>query len=271
MEYTRKAGIEGANRALLDRLHRAAKGPFTAAEAGQMLEIPEARARRLLRYLYARGWLSRVKRGLYVTVPLGAPEPSDWRADPWVVAVSSFSPCYIAGWSACEHWGLTEQIFRTVLVATGRRFRRADVEVQSTPFRLRRMPADKHFGTHTVWRGQTRVPVSDPSRTVIDILDDPRMGGGMRHIAEVLQTYWSGEHRNDGLLLQYGKTLDNRTVFKRLGYLLEALELDADQAIGACQERLSAGVSTLDPSSAAKGTIHKRWNLRVNVSFKGVG
>ena len=260
-------GIEAPNRQLVDQLARSANGPFTVSQAAQMLGLPAARSLRLLRYLQARGWLSRVKRGLYVTVPLGATNASDWREDTWVVAVTAFSPCYIAGWSACEHWGLTEQMFRTILVVTAKPFRSAEIEVQSTPFRLRHRPIEKHFGTRTVWRGKTRVPVSDPTRTIIDLLAEPSMGGGIRHIAEMVVTYFTGEHRDDKLMVQYGEKLGNHTVFKRLGYLIEVLKVAAPEPIAACRERLSTGITALDPAVSTKGTIHKRWNLRVNAGI----
>ncbi len=234
-----------------------------------MLGLPEVRTQRLLRYLSQRGWLSRVKRGLYVIVPLGATTPSDWREDTWVVAVTAFTPCYIAGWSACEHWALTEQIFRTILVATAKPFRAAEIEVQSTPFRLRSMAVEKQFGTTTVWRGKTRVPVSNATRSIVDVLADPSMGGGIRHVAEMLATYIAGEHRDDKLLVQYAERLGNRTVFKRLGYLLEALDIAAPDLIAGCHERLSAGVTTLDPAVSTKGAIHSRWHLRVNMTVGG--
>ncbi len=266
MDYTNAAGIAGPNRELVDRLHRVAVGPFTIDQASQMLGIEGAHARRLLRYLHGRGWLSRVKRGLYVIVPLGATTPSDWREDTWVVAVTAFSPCYIAGWSACEHWGLTEQLFRTILVATAKRFRSAEVEVQSTPFRLRWMRADKHFGTQVVWRGKTRVPVSDATRSIVDVLADPSMGGGIRHVAEMLTTYIAGEHRNDTLLIEYAERLGNRTAFKRLGFMLEALGIGSPELIAACRKRHSTGVTALDPAVSTKGAIHSRWHLRVNVT-----
>ncbi len=79
-------GIERENRLRLDALHRAFTGPFTAAEAAGALDLPRDRTRRLLAYLTKRGWLTRVKQGLYGTVPLGTKDPGAWLADPWVAA-----------------------------------------------------------------------------------------------------------------------------------------------------------------------------------------
>jgi predicted transcriptional regulator of viral defense system len=259
------AGIGQRNRALLEQLHRRTKGAFDVAEASRILGVDHQDAGQLLVYLARRGWLSRVRRGLYVTVPLDARRSGEWMEDSWVVAERVFSPCYIGGWSAYGHWDLTEQIFRTLLVVTARRVRRRDVEIQGLPFHLTVRAEDALFGTVPVWRGQTRVCVSDPSRTLVDVLDDPRLGGGIRTVADVLHEYFLGEHRNDQLLIEYADRLGNRAVFKRLGYLLEHSGIDAPELIQACMERRSSGLATLDPSIRAAGRIVRRWRLRVNV------
>lgn len=263
----RRGGISADNRARLGALNRAFEGPFTAGEAAEVLGIDKRAASRITGYLASRGWLSRVRRGLYVPVPLEATAPEEWRADPWLVATRAFEPCYIGGWSACEHWGLTEQIFREVLVVTGRSQRRSTVQLQGAEFRVVARQPSELFGTRPVWRGRERVELSDPSRTVVDILDDPSIGGGIRHVADVVTEYFASEHRDDDRLLAYIERLGNRTVFKRLGFLLEALGIEAPQLIKESRERISAGISALDPSIAAKGRITRRWNLRVNATI----
>lgn len=257
-------GIGPGYRAHLAALSRAFDGPFTAADAANVLAVDRATASQITGYLASRGWLARVRRGLYVPVPLEATAPGEWRADPWLVAARVFEPCYIGGWSACEHWGLTEQLFREVLVVTARPQRRSAVRLQGADFHVVVRQPGALFGTRSVWRGRERVEVSDPSRTVVDVLDDPAIGGGIRHVADVVAEYFAGEHRNDDRLLAYVERLGNRTVFKRLGYLLEALEIDAAELIEVCFERKSAGISPLDPSIDTKGKITGRWNLRVN-------
>ena len=80
--------------------------------------LDQAEASKLLARWCKKGWLSRVARGLYVPVPLEAERSDLPLEDSWLVAVSLYSPCYIGGWSAAEHWDLTEQIFRTTVVMT---------------------------------------------------------------------------------------------------------------------------------------------------------
>ncbi len=230
------------------------------------LGMETSRTGRLLAHWASRGWLSRLRKGFYITVPLGTQNPAQWSEDPWIVAHNLFEPCYIGGWSACEHWGLTEQIFREIVVFTTRKVHSRRIIVKETPFLLRVILPRKLFGTIPVWRQQTKVQVSDPSRTLADLLNDPSIGGGMRFIAEILENYFGSEHRDDAALLKAVSRLGNRTAYKRLGYLVETLKVNAAEILRACHANLSKGYSLFDPAVKARGQIVRRWNLRVNAA-----
>lgn len=261
-------GISTKNRELLALLNRGFDGPFSIREAAMALGFTIGGAQRFLAYLAARGWLVRVSRGYYATVPLDAIEPAEWREDPWLVASKVFGPaCYIGGWTACEHWNLTDQLFNATVLFTTRKVRNTKTDVQGSPLRIKHTMPDSIFGTRSVWRGQSKVSISDPSRTLIDILDSPELGGGIRHVAEVVESYFDSEYSDESLLLEYAGRLGNRTVFKRLGYIIEVLRLDAVELARECRERMSAGMSLLDPSLPRRGKFRRRWNLQLNAAI----
>jgi len=265
-----KGGISNTRRAHIDALHRTLKGPFTVREAATALRLPLAETRQLLSSFFSRGWLSRVRRGLYVTVPLGASAPSEWRADGWVVATKLFSPGYVGGWSACEHWSLTEQVFRDVLVFTTRPIRKSRIEIQGMPFFLRSIPASHLFGLTPVWRDGVKTTVSDSSRTLVDLLDDPSLGGGIAHVGEIVRAYFESSHRNDAVLLGYLGRFHSRSTYKRLGYIVESLGIPAERLLSECSKNQSQGLVALDPAVRARGRILKRWRLRVNVDLSTI-
>jgi len=62
--------------------------------------------------------------------------------------------------------------------------------------------------------------------------------------------------------------MGNRSVFKRLGYLLEVSEVTAPILVKACTKGISSGISLLDPSLPYKGSVLKRWNLVINATLK---
>ena len=263
---TSALGISEDNRTLLEVLHRQVHGPFSVAGAAEAWRFDPTRAGRLLAHLAARGWLARIRRGSYALVPLGATSPGDWREDPWLVAMDSFAPCYLGGWTACAHWELTEQVFRDMMVFSSRPMARRRFEIQGTSYRVKVVAADRMYGLTTVWRGRTRIRVSDASRTLVDLLADPATGGGIRHVSEVVGAYFRSESRADRKLVDYAARLGNRTAFKRLGYLTETLGIAAPDLLRSCQEKMSSGVSRLDPALPHRGAIQSRWRLLLNAT-----
>ena len=85
------------NRKHLTFLYRSIAGSFSVEEAATALSFTTTRTQRFLAYLADRGWLVRVCRGLYAPIPLDAISPSEWREDPWVIAVKLFGPDYYIG------------------------------------------------------------------------------------------------------------------------------------------------------------------------------
>lgn len=119
------------------------------------------------------------------------------------------------------------------------------------------------WGMETVWQEEVRLRLADPARTVVDILDMPRIGGGIRTAAEILGAYL--DDHDVFRLIEYADRLGNHTVFKRLGYLAETLGRDEPSLIAACRERLSAGLAMLDPRGPSDGPRVPGWGLRANV------
>ncbi|MBI4431131.1 MAG: hypothetical protein HY587_05415, partial [Candidatus Omnitrophica bacterium] len=160
-----------------------------------------------------------MRRGLYIPVPLESRVADVPLEDAWIIAERLFTPCYIGGWSAAEHWGLTEQIFRTVIVMTTQKVRDRSPNIKGTKFLLRTVLERAMFGLKLVWRGQVKVSVSDPTRTVLDMLNDPKLGGGLRSTVDIFGAYLRSDKKDMNLLLEYADRLDNGAVFKRLGFL----------------------------------------------------
>lgn len=259
-------GINGRNRALLERLHRHG-GVISVAEAANVLGTDRRTAGQLLVYLARRGWLSRLRHGLYVPVPLGTSQPDEVAPDPWVVAARAFSPCYIGGWSAAVHWGLITSAPRTVLVVTAGGVRQRHVLIQGVAYRLTFRRPVLLYGTTPVTSQGVEVQVSDPARTVVDLLDDPGLAGGIRSAAQAVERYLKSEYRDRGLLVDYGDRLGNRALYKRLGYIIEHQALDAPGLLELCLLRRSSGLVRLDPSVRSSGRIVRRWGLRLNVTL----
>ena len=260
------SGISEKNRRILDDLNRTQKGPFSSKDVSETLDIPLKKASNLLTYFATNGWLSRVRRGLFITVPLGIVNPQEYKENPWIVASRVFAPCYIAGWSAVEHWEFTDQIFNSVVVFTLRRYRSKYMKIQGVDFVLKFINK-RYFGkTKMVWIDNIKIQISDPLQTIVDIIDDPLVGGGIRNITDIVGEYFKSHYRNDDEIIKYIEARRNRTIYKRLGFIMETCGIDAPRLKDKCEKNISAGFALLDPSVGAKGHFNGKWNLRINVN-----
>jgi predicted transcriptional regulator of viral defense system len=256
------SGIGKESRMRLSELMRRTSGTLSVGQASEILGLPADKAAKLLAWWADKGWLSRLQRGLYIFVPLEARSSDIALEDPWIVADRLFSPCYIGGWSAAEYWELTEQISRTILIFTKRYIPNRRPVIKGTNFRVRTISAKAFFGMQTVWRGQVKVNVSDPSRTVLDMFNDPSLGGGLRPSVDTLRQYMASKNKRLELLMNYAERLGNGAVFKRLGFILERLFPEEGDAIAVCRARMTKGKAKLDPSLAADKLV-TAWQLWV--------
>ena len=244
---------------------RAAGDIVHITDAVRVLDVSRSDAAKLLSRWSGQGWLRRVGPGAYAPVGLASLGSQQILDDPWVLVPALYDPAYIGGRTAAEHWDLTEQIFRDIVVMTGRPVRARTQERHGAAFSLRHIRPDRFFGTRIVWRGTTRIAVSDVHRTIVDMLDDPGLGAGIQHVADCIASYFDHRDRDDDKLVAYADRLGNGAVFKRLGFLAER-ESGSTDLVAACRERLTQGNAKLDSVLPCRRLV-TRWRLFVPDSW----
>ncbi len=187
--------------------------------------------------------------------------------DSLALAMTLYEAAFISGWSAAEHWDLTEEeVFDSISVVTSRPPRGSEQVAAGVRFTVRTLPAKRCFGDRRVWSGSKSIQMADPSRMHIDILDAPRFGGGGRHTLDVARAYWQSSHRNPDKLLAYAVRFERGAVFKRLGFIAETFGGEvSNQWLEACRKGISKGIADLDPDVPPKGPVSGRWRLRLNI------
>ena len=193
------------------------------ADAARILGVDGSLAAKKLARWTKQGWLRRVGRGAYLPASLDSLGSEHVLDDPWVLVPALFSPAYVGGRAAAQHWDLTEQIFNDVVV----------------------------FTSNTV-REKSQI---------IDMLNDPTIGGGIQQVSDCLAEYFKRPDREDKRLIAYADKLGNGAVFKRLGFLAEGRD-DTSDLLSACAQRLTKGNARLDPTLESRRLI-SRWKLWV--------
>lgn len=255
-----------AARARLAAVLRATKEVVSIDATATTLDLDRTEAAKLLSRWRKQGWLRRIGRGLYVPVPLDLAGSEQVVEDPWVLVPTLFGQCYIGGWTAAHHWDLTEQLFNETLVFTTRRISAKRVTAQGVGFLLHHVGEKRLFGLKSVWRGSKRVSISDPVRTLIDMLAMPDTGGGIDHVADCLAAHLKTPTYDGDLLIRTAEQFGNGAIFKRLGFLAETRLRDANLA-SACRERLTQGYTRLDPALTVSH-LHTSWRLWVPERWK---
>lgn len=254
-------GLNQSGKSKLAAVINAAGDVIKIEDVESALTVSRTKAAKRLSRWARQGWLRRVGPGAYVPVQLALRDAAQVVQDPWVLVPALFGPAYIGGRTASEHWDLTEQIFRDVMVFTARAVRRKNVKTQGGVFSLKHIKEERVFGTKVVWRGQTRIAVSNIHRTIIDMLDDPATGGGIQHVADCFAQYIQRKDADPRCLIEYAERLGNGAVFKRLGYLAEQ-HPGTEQLTDGAKLRLTKGYAMLDPCLNCANVI-TRWRLRV--------
>lgn len=261
------SGIGASGRQDLSRLFAHGRVLVDIDQASNALGVDRKDASKKLAALASKGWLRRVTRGLYLAVPAEVAHTDNWSVDPWYLATVVWSPCYVTGWSAANHWSLTDQVFRSTVVATSGRVRRREDELAGHDFVVRHVGEDAlAWGLRTEWRQGSRVSIADPGKAVAEMLDVPSLGGGVRHLSEIVESYVLEGHDSNSLA-EGLRRVGNGAAFKRLGYLLTVLGLEDDVLVAACREHVTSGFSRLDPDGPTGGRRSHEWNMVLNVEL----
>ena len=123
-------------RAQLVRVLSAAGDVIRVDDVASALQLDRTAAAQRLSRWTEQGWLRRVGRGAYVAASIDTMGSDRVLDDPWVLVPALFAPAYIGGRTAAEHWDLTEQIFKDILVMTAQAVRQKRQERHGAPFSL---------------------------------------------------------------------------------------------------------------------------------------
>ena len=245
---------------ILSDLSYRGKGIFTLEDIKEYDKKPK----KLLYNLSKKNWILKIKKGLYMIVPLEAGElgARSYTVHSFVIASHLIDPSYISHWSALNYHGLTEQTPPAVYITTTKPRNRKnilDIEFVFVTVHERKM-----FGTTEVKVENSPVKISTPEKTMVDCLDHPEHCGGIEEVAKAI--YFEHKNLDFKKIVDMMRKMGNRTIIKRLGYLLERLGLhEYDNLLTGL--KISKGYSCLDPKLPKKGKINERWKLRVNIKI----
>jgi predicted transcriptional regulator of viral defense system len=221
-------------------------------------------ARDVASRLVAKKALQRIGRGKYLVRPLRTmSRPTAHSAAVQAAVLLQGEPYYLGGLWALTFHRLTEQQYVSVLDAFVSRRHRSRL-LGGARFVFHRVGSERLGYGHVAsdLEGMS-VQLSDPERTLIDLLDFPALAGGG---GEALRMVQQALPRVDpARVVEYATKGARSSTCQRLGVLLERAGAES-RRLTALQKRVlgTKSVLSLEPGTPRKGHFNARWSVIEN-------
>ena len=254
---------------LINRLYEENKPIFDISDARNILKKDYNETTDLLSELTKRKVISRLKHGKFLIIPQEVGNIDKYFGN-WFVSASEVvnSPNYYIGFSsAMNHWGMLTQPILKVFVVTPKR--------QVVPIQLKdnlvfiNVKEKFIWGVKEEWVTQTRkVRISDLEKTILDALLYPQHCGGITDIAKGI---WITRNKiNYNKLEEYVNKYGKNVIAKRLGYILEILEINNNLSMLNLKYYVKDRYDLFDPTMPKDIKNKNSWRLIDNVGKKQI-
>lgn len=250
---------------LLDQLNQAKQLCFGIDKAKKLLpnSNPDA-VKRLLSDMTKRGLLMRVKDGLYYIIPFEQDAKTfmpDWHLlSQYLVGDANY---YIGYFSALQIHSLTTQPNLKEQIVVSKQIKPSTLKVKGIPFQFIYHNEEHFFGSKKAWIDSfNKVQCSDLEKTFIDCLFKPKYAGGITEIAKALHK--SKDKIDFQKLFEYAKQFNSQATIKRLGFLLELLQIQ-NPVIEKLQKMRTNSFVLLEPTHPKQGKTIFRWAIQQNM------
>ncbi len=250
---------------IVARLTYEKKTIVTAGELDQLFNLlPEDRKQIVFR-LKKKKILSPIKRGVYAFSPLEVGPEGTGIDELLIPPIFCPKKNYYVGYSTMfNYYGFTEQLFQIVYVLnTTIRMERI---ICGLSYKFVKIPENRMYGIETIKVKNTDVNISSKEKTLIDLLYFNKPVGGIARSVEIFTEIVKNNKCDIKKLIEYTTRFPNITIRKRIGLILEKLEISNDMLRPLIKSVHKTAVSSLN--GTRKGTLNKKWRIIVNDSRK---
>ena len=238
---------------------------FETSEAAHVLvNSSRGAVRELLSGMVKRGLLLRLKKGLYYIIPYEREAESympDWHLIAGALAKGVRH--YIGYYSALEIHNLITQPSLKQQIVVSKQIKPSKIIIKGITFQFVYHNENHFFGEKEIWINSfDRVKSSDMEKTIVDCLFKPDYAGGIVEVGKAI--HMSQEKLDFQKLLEYTERFKSQAVIKRLGFLLETLEIKTG-IITKLNKRKTDAYVLLDIELPQAGKFISRWSVQQNL------
>jgi predicted transcriptional regulator of viral defense system len=211
----------------------------------------------------------RLKEGVYYIIPYEQNAETfmpDWHLI--AAYIVNDAKHYIGYYSALQIHNLITQPSLKEQIVVSKQIRPSELKIKEVPFQFIYHNEKHFFGAKKIWIDSfNKVLCSDLEKTIIDCLFKPDYAGGIVEVARAI--YTSKDKIKYDTLLEYAKKFDSQAVIKRLGFLIEILEINTI-IIQDLQKMKTASYVVLDTELPKTGKRISRWSIQQNLETETI-
>jgi len=251
---------------ILAQLNRGGKEIYTFSEIqGIVSDLSQGTLWRVLSELANERRLIRLKRAVYLYVPEGY--QTAWTASNFWIGANLVQPYAISFWSALNHWGLTEQLPQRTYVQTTNSVAAYSKNILGSEYQFVRLIPRRFFGITQIWVANHQVNITNQEKTLVDCLAFPAYCGGISEVVKGLYNFYQTNQAKN--IVEYAEMM-GQPVLKRLGYLLEILEVSNKEELDKIKSLITnPNLVTLEPLLPTENAErNSKWKLSINIAKK---
>ncbi|MEP7170833.1 MAG: transcriptional regulator [Bacteroidota bacterium] len=255
---------------LLSHFNSLNRVSFDLTEAFNALpNSKEGAVRELLSDMTKRGLLMRLREGLYYIIPYEQDSKTfmpDWHLIADILVKDAKH--YIGYYSALQIHNLITQPSLKEQIVVSKQIRPSTIKIKNVSFQFIYHNQKHFFGAKKIWIDAfNKVECSDLEKTIIDCLFKPDYAGGIVEIAKAM--FISKDKIKFNTLLDYAHKFGSQAVIKRLGILLELLEIEND-IVSELLKIKTASYILLDTALPKTGKMISRWSIQQNLETETI-
>ncbi len=235
------------------------------AELREALGASDSYARYLAHRLVRKGWLERLRPGLFQLVPASRGREGVADTNPLAAGAVLVSPYFFSFGTACTHHGLTEQSFAEVYVAC-QEHRRAEF-IRGKRYVFVYVPKQRFVGFEGITVLGEPVQMATLERALLDAIDRPQSAGGIGEVSRIAARA-AGRVSWDKLL-GLARTWQSSALVQRLGYLFDLHQVEIPARARGALLGLVREKSKIQLGSRRRwgtsGKLVRPWNVVENV------
>lgn len=241
---------------IIERLFKEGLYYFDIRLFSYIFNLTPIKSSQWFKRLEEKGFIKEVEKGKYLLLGF---QPQRVLSEPFFIGVKIHIPSYISFWSALNFYGFTEQVPKTIFIATTKR--KNDVVFEGVRFRYIRLSSRKFFGYIQEKSGELSYLIAEPEKALIDSMDQPRYAGGMEEISKCI--YNARDDIKGKKLIEYARTFGNKALNSRLGFIIEKIGMKAGKLL----QSISRPYVKLDPQKKNSNIWDKKWHVNVNIKL----